>query len=70
MTLVPGVRGTGRRCGMRPSDLRAPFPWFGGKRKVADAVWQRLGRVGNYVEPFFGSGAVLLGRPSPKNGST
>ena len=54
---------------MRPSDLRAPFPWFGGKRKVADAVWQRLGRVGNYVEPFFGSGAVLLGRPSPFDGN-
>ena len=54
---------------MRASDLPAPFPWFGGKRKVADAVWQRLGRVGNYVEPFFGSGAVLLGRPSPFDGN-
>ena len=54
---------------MRPSDLPAPFPWFGGKRKVADAVWQRFGRVANYVEPFFGSGAVLLGRPSPFDGN-
>ena len=45
-------------------DLRAPFPWFGGKRKVAAAVWQRFGTVDNYVEPFFGSGAVLLGRPA------
>ncbi len=42
--------------------LQAPFPWFGGKRKVAAEVWQRFGDVGNYVEPFFGSGAVLLGR--------
>ena len=50
------------------SNLPAPFPWFGGKRKVADAVWQRFGRVANYVEPFFGSGAVLLGRPSPFDG--
>ena len=50
---------------MQRSDLPAPFPWFGGKRKVADIVWQRFGRVVNYVEPFFGSGAVLLGRPSP-----
>jgi hypothetical protein len=26
-------------------------------------VWQRFGDVHNYVEPFFGSGAVLLERP-------
>jgi len=43
--------------------LRAPFPWFGGKRRVAHIVWERLGDVKYYVEPFFGSGAVLLGRP-------
>ncbi len=43
--------------------LKAPFPWFGGKRKVASEVWARFGDVPNYVEPFFGSGAVLLGRP-------
>ncbi len=27
-------------------------------------VWERFGDVANYVEPFFGSGAVLLGRPT------
>ena len=43
--------------------LTAPFPWFGGKRRVADEVWARLGNVANFIEPFFGSGAVLLGRP-------
>ncbi len=43
--------------------LRAPFPWFGGKSKIAPLVWERLGNVANYVEPFFGSGAVLLARP-------
>lgn len=43
--------------------LRAPFPWFGGKRRVAALVWERFGNVPNYVEPFFGSGAVLLARP-------
>lgn len=43
--------------------LRAPFPWFGGKRRVADVVWRAFGDVPNYVEPFFGSGAVLLARP-------
>jgi len=43
--------------------MNAPFPWFGGKSTVADVVWQRFGNVDNYVEPFFGSGAVLLSRP-------
>lgn len=43
--------------------LKAPFPWFGGKSRVAHLVWERFGEVKNYVEPFFGSGAVLLGRP-------
>jgi len=43
--------------------LLSPYPWFGGKSKVADIVWKRFGNVTNYVEPFFGSGAVLLGRP-------
>jgi hypothetical protein len=43
--------------------LRAPFPWFGGKSRVSHLVWERFGDVRNYVEPFFGSGAVLLGRP-------
>lgn len=44
--------------------LKAPFPWFGGKSRVADQVWSRFGDVPNYVEPFAGSLAVLLGRPS------
>ena len=40
--------------------LKAPFPWFGGKSKVAGLVWERFGDVANYVEPFAGSLAVLL----------
>lgn len=47
-----------------PRPLRAPFPWFGGKSRVADQVWRAFGDVPNYVEPFAGSLAVLLGRPS------
>lgn len=43
--------------------LRAPFPYFGGKSRIAAAVWDRLGDVPNYVEPFCGSAAVLLARP-------
>jgi len=45
------------------SPIPAPFPWFGGKSAVAAEIWKRFGNVPNYVEPFFGSGAVLLGRP-------
>jgi DNA adenine methylase len=48
--------------------LAAPFPWFGGKRRVAAEVWQRFGDVVNFVEPFAGSLAVLLGRPGGHKG--
>jgi len=43
--------------------MKAPFVWFGGKRKVAPQIWEALGDVDNYVEPFAGSLAVLLERP-------
>jgi len=43
--------------------LQAPFPWFGGKSRAAALIWEMLGRVDNYVEPFAGSLAVLLGAP-------
>lgn len=46
-----------------PLPQKAPFPYFGGKSKVASLVWERLGNVDNYVEPFGGSLAVLLARP-------
>jgi DNA adenine methylase len=46
------------------ADLKAPFPWFGGKSRAADKIWPRFGDVPNYVEPFAGSLAVLLARPS------
>lgn len=43
--------------------MKAPFPWYGGKSKIAEVVWSRFGTPENYVEPFYGSGAVLLCRP-------
>lgn len=47
------------------NDLKAPFPWFGGKSRVADLVWAKFGDdIPNYVEPFAGSMAVLLARES------
>lgn len=46
------------------SPLRAPFPWFGGKSRAAHLIWERFGDVANYIEPFAGSLAVLLSRPT------
>jgi len=44
--------------------LKSPFPAFGGKSRVADEVWSRIGpEVRNFIEPFFFSGAVTLRRP-------
>ena len=47
--------------------LTAPIPYFGGKRKIAQKVWAYLGDVKTYIEPFFGSGAVLLMRPRTRH---
>jgi len=55
-----------RLCG----ELKAPFPWFGGKSRAASLIWNRLGNVENYVEPFAGSLAVLLQRPDPQGVET
>ena len=49
--------------------IRAPFPWFGGKARVASLIWDRLGwDIGTYVEPFAGSCAVALNRPDKFKG--
>jgi site-specific DNA-adenine methylase len=45
--------------------LAAPFPYFGGKSLACETVWSALGDPENYVEPFAGSAAMLLGRPNP-----
>lgn len=63
--MLPGVETQGKEkvnmSGM--TALKAPFPYFGGKSRVASLVWERFGDTKNYVEPFAGSLAVLLGRP-------
>ena len=43
--------------------LKAPFPYFGGKRTMASEVWRRFGTPKQYIEPFCGSAAVLLQAP-------
>ncbi|MGE3406455.1 MAG: DNA adenine methylase [Pirellulales bacterium] len=63
--IVPdGFKG----AGAKPDDsyfqpIKTPFPYYGGKARVAPEVWRRFGDVKNYVEPFFGGGGVLLNRP-------
>lgn len=49
---------------MNTKPLLAPFPYFGGKSKVANIIWDALGDVKYYTEPFCGSCAVLLQRPN------
>lgn len=49
--------------------LKSPYPYFGGKSTVAPLVWSRFGNVRNFVDPFVGSLAMLLGRPSPWEGT-
>lgn len=49
--------------------LKAPFIWFGGKRRVASLVWNAICDVDQYIEPFAGSLAVLLGRPGDHAGT-
>jgi len=46
---------------------KTPFPYFGGKADAAKYVWEALGDVSHYAEPFAGSLAVLLRRPHPAN---
>ncbi len=47
-------------------ECKAPFPWFGGKSGACEQVWDAFGDVLNYVEPFAGSAAMLLGAPHGK----
>jgi DNA adenine methylase len=56
-----GVNGMVAEVDTTP--LKAPWPYFGGKSRAASLVWERLGDVRNYVEPFCGTAAVLLRRP-------
>ncbi len=44
--------------------LTAPFPYFGGKKNAAPIVWERFGNPSAYIEPFCGSAAMLLARPT------
>ena len=44
--------GFGHRAGDELAVMLAPFPYFGGKRSVAEDVWKRLGAPTQYIEPL------------------
>lgn len=48
--------------------VSSPFPYFGSKAYASEHVWDALGDVRNYVEPFAGSLGVLLNRPGGASG--
>lgn len=45
--------------------LKSGLVYFGGKSIIAPKIWEKVGIVENFVEPFCGSAAVLLANPSP-----
>jgi DNA adenine methylase len=55
---------------MRIEPIKSPMPYFGGKSRIASAIWKRFGDVPNYVDPFCGSLAVPLSRPHPPQTET
>jgi len=44
--------------------IKAIVPWFGGKRNLASRIVELLGKHRIYWEPFCGSMAVLMAKPS------
>jgi DNA adenine methylase len=43
--------------------MKPPVPYFGGKTTIAPTIAALLPAHSHYVEPFFGSGAVLFAKP-------
>lgn len=51
-----------------PDMAKPPFPWIGSKEKIAPYILQLFPpKLTQYVEPFGGSGAVLLALPPDPN---
>lgn len=40
-----------------------PYWWFGAKSRIMPLIWEALGDVPNFVDPFFGSGSSICSRP-------
>lgn len=46
------------------SKLKSGLVYFGGKSIIAPKIWEKVGVVENYIEPFCGSCAVLISNPN------
>jgi DNA adenine methylase len=44
-------------------DVRPPFPYFGGKQRIADRIVAQFPEHGHYVEPYCGGLSVLAAKP-------
>ena len=69
-----GARRAGRATTTRPGchvgpynagKLSSPFPYYGGKSRWIDTVWQRIGKVGVFAEPCCGTAVMMLNNPEP-----
>lgn len=49
--------------------LRAPFPYFGGKRMVAARIWERLGNTPNYSDLLQSALPTAPHNAAPTDGS-
>lgn len=47
--------------------MKPPFPYYGGKSRIAEQIAALLPSHDLYLEPFFGSGAVLFAKPPSRH---
>lgn len=52
---------------MTATPLRPPFPYYGGKAHLAATIVDLLGAHRVYAEPYAGSAAVLLAKPTARH---
>jgi DNA adenine methylase len=52
-----------------PQQLRAAWPWPGGKGLVISDIWARLGDPPNFDDPFCGTAISILARPPARTGA-
>ncbi len=49
-----------------PGRLQPPFPYYGAKQRMAEQIVAILPKHRVYIEPFFGSGAVLFAKKASR----